>query len=44
MDSLGLFSHPNLPEVVRKSDDSSDPVQPPAFSDRDLPEVEPQPS
>lgn len=37
MDSSGLFSHPNQPEAVHKSDASSDPVQLPAFSDGNPP-------
>lgn len=42
MDSSGLFSHPNQPEAVRKSDTSSDPVQLPAFSDGNPPKHESQ--
>jgi hypothetical protein len=33
MESTDLFSHPNRPEPVRKSDSPSDPVQLPTFSD-----------
>jgi hypothetical protein len=40
MDSSDLFSHPNRPEAVHKSDASSDPVQLPAFSDVDQPRNE----
>lgn len=42
MDSSGLFSHPNQPEAVRKSNTSSDPVQLPAFSDGNPPPSESQ--
>ena len=34
MTSSDLFSHPYEPEFVANSDRASEPVQPPAFSDR----------
>ena len=34
MESSDLFSHPYEPEVVPNTERSTDPVQPPAFSDR----------
>jgi len=34
MESSDLFSHPYEPEIAPNTGHSSDPVQPPAFSDR----------
>jgi len=34
MNSSDLFSHPYEPEIVPNRDDSAEPVQLPAFSDR----------
>jgi hypothetical protein len=35
MNSSDLFSHPYKPEIVPASEPSTEPVQAPAFSDRD---------
>jgi hypothetical protein len=42
MDSSNLFSHPVKHETVHKSEDSSDEVQSPAFSDANPPSSEPR--